>query len=247
MGKSEFKNLVKSINSRERHELKRTKAYYKLGKYLKKGYDDSALSNYTKRAAKRTYKFFKGINLEPIPSPRELAKMNEEEFRQQKRKFRTEITEQSSVMERIVLRSTAPSPSYTSNSPSITIVPDFHNSPLHCLECFMRHQDDASYETDEYLNAPVLSQPLPVLHEDLQQDLSHETHDQQIDNVHHVSDVDDVNDVHHVHHVDDVNDVHRRSPPLIVVSDTPPTPIDLPPYSPTNAWLFEPVIGIDSD
>src|SRR5215208_2430458 len=172
MGRREFKTLVKQVRRLERPKTKRTRTYYKIGRYLKKGYNDPTLTKYTKGAARRTYKFYKGTPLAPYPSPRDLYKMNKPEFIRQRTSRRQLLVEQAPVEEGIVLRSPIVSPNYDlqlpttpeaslSDEATILLSPryntveqesaqallilsdtDGHGSPLHCVDCYIRSLDE---------------------------------------------------------------------------------------------------------
>src|ERR1044072_2530526 len=80
--RQEFKRLIKEVKSFDLLDIERSNVYYRLGKLLRKGYSTSDLRSEAKRAARRTYTFFKGTDVLPFPTPRELARMNKNAFRQ---------------------------------------------------------------------------------------------------------------------------------------------------------------------
>ena len=102
----EFKHLIKEVKSFDLLDIERSNVYYRLGKLLRKGYSTSDLGSEAKRAARRTYTFFKGTDVLPFPTPRELARMNKNAFRQvlhHVKKLRRNLMEQASLVERTVL------------------------------------------------------------------------------------------------------------------------------------------------
>ena len=64
--KKEFKKIIREIKETDTLEVERSKKYYRLGKYLKKEYTTTALSNYVLRAARRIYKYFKGSEITSV-------------------------------------------------------------------------------------------------------------------------------------------------------------------------------------
>ena len=146
MSKSNFKKVVRKIKNREARDLKRSKLFYKLGKYLKKGYKTNEISRDTKMAARRTYKFFKGSILTPTPSPTELKTMNKErfeEFLQQELILRRE----SSLFRGRVLTSAENDllPSYVPKSPAIPVTIEKQEPTL------LKHLlDDPEFDMQKY-------------------------------------------------------------------------------------------------
>src|ERR1044072_8770197 len=80
--RQEFKRLVKEVKSFNLLNIERSNIYYRFGKLLRKGYSTSDLGSKAKRAARRTYTFFKGTDVLPFLISRELARMNKNAFRQ---------------------------------------------------------------------------------------------------------------------------------------------------------------------
>ena len=108
LNRQEFKRLIKEVKASDMLEVERTTKYYHLGRYLKKGYTTSRLSNDVKRAARRTYRYFKGAEIMPFPTPRDLQKMSEQTFRQalyHAQELRRILTEQASLIRKTVLTS----------------------------------------------------------------------------------------------------------------------------------------------
>src|ERR1044071_4982498 len=104
----EFKRLIKEVKSLDLLDIERSNVYYRLGKLLRKGYSTSDLGSEAKRAARRTYTFFKGTDVLPFPTSRELARMNKNAFRQAlhyAKELRRILTEQASLVEETVLTS----------------------------------------------------------------------------------------------------------------------------------------------
>src|ERR1044072_6063313 len=101
LNRQEFKCLIKEVKASDMLEAERTTRYYHLGKYLKKGYVTSRLSNDVKRAARRTYRYFKGAEIMPFPTPRDLQKMSKQTFCQalyHTQKLRRILMEQASLV-----------------------------------------------------------------------------------------------------------------------------------------------------
>src|ERR1044072_9593141 len=108
LNRQEFKRLIKEVKASDMLEVERTTKYYHLERYLKKGYTTSRLSNDVKRAARRTYRYFKGAEIMPFPTPRDLQKMSEQTFRQalyHAQELRRILTEQASLVGKTVLTS----------------------------------------------------------------------------------------------------------------------------------------------
>ena len=160
------------------------------------------------------------------------------------------------------MRSSTPSPTYEPQSPTLVTygspTPDFHGSPLHCLDCFLQYRnDEQTYGTEEYRSRSILSQPVLQPLDDLQ--------DTTFDDRQNTFDLQNASNPPVATGTSGSSRSSRpsrpsvtsassgstvqagRSSPPIVISDTPPSPIDLPPYSPTRAWLYEPIVGLDSD
>ena len=72
LNRQEFKRLIKEVKASNMLEIERTTRYYRLERYLKKGYITNRLSNEVKRVAKRTYEFFKEAEIMPFLTPRDL-------------------------------------------------------------------------------------------------------------------------------------------------------------------------------
>ena len=73
----EVKRAIKLVKKNEQTTIKKKKAYYKVGKYLQK-HEIEGIGRDTKRAAKRTYQYYKKNNKdfqEGDYTPRELRKM----------------------------------------------------------------------------------------------------------------------------------------------------------------------------
>src|ERR1044071_3647806 len=77
-----FNRIIREARAADLLEIERTQRYYRLGKYLARGFHSSIISSYMKRAARRTYRYFHDTQITPSPSPRELARMSERQFRQ---------------------------------------------------------------------------------------------------------------------------------------------------------------------
>src|ERR1044071_8335245 len=77
-----FNRIIREARAADLLEIERTQRYYRLGKYLARGFHSTSLSAYMKRAARRTYRYFHDTQITPSPSPRELARISERQFRQ---------------------------------------------------------------------------------------------------------------------------------------------------------------------
>src|ERR1044071_9274157 len=77
-----FNRIIREARAADLLEIERTQRYYRLGKYLARGFHSTSLSAYMKRAARRTYRYFHDTQITVSPTPRDLTMMSERKFRQ---------------------------------------------------------------------------------------------------------------------------------------------------------------------
>src|ERR1043165_8579717 len=77
-----FNRIIREARAADLLEIERAQKYYRLGKYLARGFHSTSLLAYMKRAARRTYRYFHDTQITLFPTPRDLTMMSERKFRQ---------------------------------------------------------------------------------------------------------------------------------------------------------------------
>jgi hypothetical protein len=240
LNRQEFKRLIKEVKASNMLEIERTTRYYRLGRYLKKGYVTNRLSNEVKRAARRTYEFFKGAEIVSFPTPRDLQRMNEQMFRQalhHAREFRRILTEQASLVGETVLTSDHNLENLAFNADQIPS-PNLEQELLTALtqnDETIQHNftiiDDVTQVLDNHL--------AEVIHDDPEETILRRPHDEASLAAAEAVTVDTDDNAVTAVNADDV-----VTADTVNNADTVTSP---PAYSPTRAWMYEPIIALDSD
>ena len=214
-----FNRIIREARAADLLEIERTQRYYRLGKYLARGFHSTTISTYMKRAARRTYRFFHDTQITPSPSPRELARMSERQFRQLldlERSMRI-LMGQNDSDGRIVLNPTDQTPRPTTRDPSSPSY--FPNSPYYAEPTILQPQDTLP----GYRSTPPTETPSSfsdvTTHVTSTPQASAATAPQAVTAV----------------TADDA-----------VTAVTAVTDADPPQYDESRAWLFEPIISIEN-
>src|ERR1044072_2785109 len=238
-----FNRVIREARAANLLEIERTQRYYRLGKYLARGFHSTSLSAYMKRAARRTYRYFHDTQITPSPTPRDVAMMSERKFRQLldlELNVRI-LMGQNNSDGRIVLDPTDQTPRPTTrdtSSPSY-----FPNSPYYADPTIPQRQDTLpryrstpptetpSSFSDVTTHVTSTPQASSAAADQAVNHVNRVNHADHVDVVNHVDSANHAVNADHVNHVDHVNSAVNADPPQ---------------YDESRAWLFEPIISIEN-
>src|SRR5688572_10460037 len=239
LNRQEFKRLIKEVKASDMLEIERTTRYYRLGRYFKKGYTTNRLSRDTKRAARRTYRYFKGAEIVPFPTPRDLQKMNEQTFRQalyHAQELRRILTEQASLVGVTVLTSDPILKSPALNAGQ-NLSPNIEQELLTALT-----QNDetiqGNFATIDDVAQLLDNHLAEIIRDDPEETVLRRSYDEATLAMVDAGDDGDTGDA--VDANDAGDDVDDGDDGDAGNTDNPPA------YSPTRAWMYEPIISLDS-